>query len=106
MKLYKLGPGKWAAKARLDTVNDIDVEVNQSGCGRTVTTVRIASSACPEGMIMSFDYDGIRVYAYDEHNTFLGSDKLERGTAKMCSWTELPAIIRIGTFKQITLEYE
>lgn len=106
MKLYKEGPGKWAAKTRLDTVDDIDIEVLQYNCGRSITIVRVIFNNCPEGMIMSFDYDGTRVHAYDEHNTFMGSDRLDRGCVKIFGWSGKPAKLLLGDFKQIALEYE
>lgn len=106
MKLYKEGTDHWAARAHLDTVDDIDIEVQQYGCGKSMITVRIAFSDYHEGIVSSFDYDGIRVYAYDSHNSFMGSDHLERGCAKLFSWQGRPAFIRFGDITQIPLEYE
>ena len=106
MKLYKGGQNHWAARTHLDMVDDIDIQVTQYSCGRSITTITIVFRDCPEGMITSFDYDGTRVYAYDEHNIFMGSDRLDRGCSKIFGWNGQPAKILLGDFKQIQLEYE
>ena len=106
MKLFVEGPGNWAARIHLDTVDDVDIEVQQYSCGKSMTTVRIAFSECSEGIMSSFDYDGCRVYAYDEHNIRIGSAMLDHGCAKIFGWTGKPIKIILGDFKQIQLEYE
>ena len=106
MKLFAEGPGDWAARMHLDAIDDIDIEVQQYTCGKSIITVRIAFAECQEGIISSFDYDGTRVYVYDEHNTFMGSDRLDRGCAKIFGWSGKPAKVLLGDFKQIPLEYE
>ena len=106
MYLFVEGPGDWAARMHLDTVDDVDIEVLEKGCGKVIITVRIAFSECPEGIMSSFDYDGTRVYAYDEHNIRIGRAMLDHGCAKIFGWTGKPIKIIFGDFKQIPLEYE
>ena len=106
MKLYKEGQHMWAARKRLDPEVDIDVVVQEMGCGRTITTVNFCKSYCPEGMIMDWTYDHAEVIQW-QLEKFTGSARVDHGKAKLFCWSGKPTKLQIaGPDHSINLEYE
>lgn len=107
MKLYKEGKGCWAARKHLDSETDVDVVVQECGsCGRAMTTVTFCRSYCQEGIIVDWAFDNCEVTQW-RHQAFSGSDRIDKGIAKLYCWSGKPTELQISnTNHKIELEYE
>ena len=107
MKLFKESRGFWAARKRLDNETDVDITVQECGsCGRSITTVTFCRAYCQEGIIPDWSHDHQEVLQWRQ-DTYMGSDRIDKGEAKLFGWSGKPTELQISGIKdKIKLEYE
>ena len=71
-----------------------------------MTTVTFCRSYCQEGIIVDWGFDNSQIIQR-RNQVFCGSDKVDKGIAKLFCWSGKPTQLEIsGTEHKINLEYE